>query len=125
MSASSSPSQPARERMFIKSEAEVNKDFVKRDARPMFVLEEALQLTTQDRNCDYGPPDQDFARSAAMMTILLKDKLRDGEVIEKTDVARMAICIKLSRSIWMNKRDNWVDIAGYAACAHYCENGEW
>jgi hypothetical protein len=89
------------------------------------VLEEALQLTTQDRNNTYGPPDQDFERSAAMMTALLKEKLRENCVITKADVARLLICVKLSRSTWMEKRDNWVDVAGYAACAHFCETGAW
>jgi hypothetical protein len=67
----------------------------------------------------------DFKRIAELWTAILKHKLKEGEVIESTDVARGQICLKLSRSIWQKKRDNWVDMGGYSACGHRCETGEW
>ena len=34
------------------------------------VLEEALRITSGDRNASYGPPDQDFQRTAAMWSAM-------------------------------------------------------
>jgi len=78
------------------------------------VLEEALRLTRGDRQNQYGPPDQDFRRTADMWTAL------KGVKFEPKDVAMFTICMKLSRETHQKKRDNWVDIAGYARCGHIC-----
>lgn len=93
---------------------------------PESILSEAKRLVEGgERNQQYGPPEMDFARIATMVTALLRHKLKDGEIVLDADVARIMICLKLSRSLWSGKRDNWVDIAGYAACGHRCETGEW
>ena len=36
------------------------------------------------------------------------------------DIAKIMICVKLSRSVWSDKRDHFVDMAGYAACGYEC-----
>lgn len=82
------------------------------------VLEEALRITTGDRNNSYGPPDQDFARTAKIWEAILHTKVR------AKDIALCMIAIKLSRATWANKRDNWTDIAGYARCGFLCEQAE-
>ena len=81
------------------------------------LLREAESLTCGDRNNTYGPPTQDFERTAAMWNAMWGHKLREGERFDPHDVASGVIAIKLSRLVWSpGKRDNWTDIAGYAAC---------
>lgn len=82
------------------------------------VLEEALRLTKGDRNNSYGPPTQDFARTAAMWSAIL------GCEVKPKHVALCMIALKLSRATWAAKRDNWTDIAGYARCGFLCEQAE-
>jgi hypothetical protein len=83
------------------------------------LLDEVASLVLGDRNAAYGPPHQDFARTAAMLTEMWRHKLRDKELIHAHDVAELMIVLKLSRLQWSpGKRDSWVDIAGYAACGY-------
>lgn len=79
------------------------------------ILVEALRLTSGDRQATYGPPDQDFRRTAAMWTALF------GHPFEPKDVALAMILLKASRQIHQRKRDNWVDMAGYARCGAICD----
>lgn len=91
-----------------------------------FCLREAEALITNDRNNAYGPPDQDFTRTAEMWKAMGYVRVAaDGETVfdmTPVDVARMMIALKLSRSVWMDKGDNWIDIAGYAACGYEVGN---
>ncbi len=77
------------------------------------VLEEANRLIVGDRNNTHGEPTQDFTRTAHMWTTYL-----DGRTtIRPWDVAAMMSLLKISRISWSpDHRDNWVDLAGYAAC---------
>lgn len=84
------------------------------------ILQEAIQLTTGDRNAQYGPPDQDFARTAALWTALFAHKLKDGESFANYEVAQAMICLKLSRLQHQKKRDSVVDGAGYFGCMDVC-----
>jgi hypothetical protein len=88
------------------------------------VLDEAKRLVSGERNAAYGPPNQDFQRTADMWTGLLQFKLKDGERIRAQDVAWMMMLLKASRAQHSGKRDNYVDAAGYAYCGWRCENGE-
>lgn len=78
------------------------------------VLLEAFKLTSGDRQNAYGAPDQDFARTATMWGAL------KGVEFTTEEVAAFMICIKLSRNTHQTKRDNMVDIAGYARCSDLC-----
>jgi Domain of unknown function (DUF6378) len=78
------------------------------------VLEEALRITRGDRNAQYGQPDQDFKRTAAMWSAM------KGVEFEAREVAMFMVALKLSRETHQKKRDNWVDIAGYARCGSLC-----
>ena len=82
------------------------------------VLLEALRLTSGDRQAQYGPPDQDFTRTAAMWSALFASKM--SAPFEARDVAMAMICLKLSRETHQRKRDNSVDGAGYFRCLHLC-----
>ena len=79
------------------------------------ILETALRITKGDRNAQYGPPDQDFHRTAAMWTAM------KGIQFEAREVAMFMIALKLSRETHQRKTDNWVDIAGYARCGSLCK----
>lgn len=78
------------------------------------VLDEAMRITKGDRNAQYGPPQQDFERVATMWSAL------KGVEFTQREVAMFMICLKLSRETHQRKRDNWVDIAGYARCGSMC-----
>jgi 5'(3')-deoxyribonucleotidase len=84
------------------------------------ILEEAAGLVTGARNKNYNHPFHNFASQAAIWSAILHYKLRPGVVLDVLDVARISIGIKLSRDSYSPKRDNWVDIAGYAYCAERC-----
>lgn len=79
------------------------------------VLDEARGLITGDRNAQYGDPIQDFRRTAELWSTYL------GISLQPYDVAAMMALLKLSRIRWSpEKRDSWVDLAGYAACGMEC-----
>lgn len=84
------------------------------------VLLEAYEITRGDRNAAYGPPDQDFTRTAAMLTGMFAHKLKDNEKFLSWEIAQLMICLKLSRLQHNHKRDSIVDIAGYARCMDIC-----
>jgi uncharacterized protein DUF6378/uncharacterized protein DUF4406 len=83
-------------------------------------LNEARDLITGDRNNSYGPPTQDFQRSADALNAY-GYRGPDGRDLAAHDVAIMVMAVKLSRLMWTpSKRDSWVDLAGYAACGYEC-----
>jgi len=89
------------------------------------ILDEAKRLQGGDRQNSYGPPDQDFARTAKMWEAILGAYIEDGELsIPPAAVSLCMIALKLSRETHQHKRDNWVDIAGYAKCGHICRECE-
>lgn len=83
------------------------------------ILLEALRITKGERNAQYGPPEQDFTRTAAMWTAL------KGVEFEAREVAMFMIALKLSRETHQRKRDNAVDIAGYARCLDICNQAAY
>jgi hypothetical protein len=75
-------------------------------------LEEAQRLVHGNRGADYGHPIVDFSRTAAMWSGMWREKLTAP--IEPGEVALAMILVKVSREMNRAKRDNAVDIAGYA-----------
>jgi hypothetical protein len=90
------------------------------------VLDEAKRLICGDRNAAYGPPTQDFDRTAAILNAMGYRNCSHGErALVGSDVALVMACLKLSRLAWQReKRDSWVDLAGYAACGMECVEAE-
>ena len=82
-------------------------------------LNTALQYVTKDRNATHGDPEENFTIIADLWQKYMEQ--RGVEVrVEPEDVAVMMILFKIARTITGEPNaDNWVDIAGYAACA--CE----
>lgn len=81
------------------------------------ILDEAKRITTTVRHGDYGHPSDDFTRTARMWSGILAEKLRPAVAITATDVPLCMIAVKLARQAHRHKRDNLVDIAGYARTA--------
>lgn len=81
--------------------------------------DEAKQLITGDRNNQYGPPTQDFKRTAAMANGFGFQV--NGEPLKAHHVAIFMMLLKTSRLAWTPaKRDSWVDGIGYAGCGYEC-----
>ena len=79
------------------------------------ILEAADKCTTQDRNIEYGEPEDNFAAVAAEWQTHL-DRRPPGPLNEH-DVTIMMIGFKMVRSTSNPAHmDNYIDIAGYAAC---------
>lgn len=74
------------------------------------VLNEANQLIHSDRNAAYGPPMVNFQRTATIWSVILEQDVTPRQV------ADCMIALKLARNVEAVKRDNYVDMAGYAAC---------
>ncbi len=74
------------------------------------VLDEAKSLVFGDRGQDYGHPRKDFTRTAALWTALIEGQFE----FQPEHVALFMVALKLSREVNGHKRDNLVDIAGYA-----------
>jgi hypothetical protein len=81
------------------------------------ILDEAKRITEGVRRAEYGAPADDFGRAAYMWTGILAHKLRDGQAITAMDIPLCMVAIKLARQSHHHKRDNLVDIAGYARTA--------
>ena len=77
-------------------------------------LREAARITTQDRNVNYGGPEENFTRTAKIWSVIL------GTDISNEQVAMMMVGLKMAR--FANKSgfqpDTWIDIAGYAGCGY-------
>ena len=90
------------------------------------LLLDADAAITGDRNNQYGPPSQDFQRTAEALTALgFRVRSVSGAPeyvpLEAHHVAIIMGALKLSRLMWSPaNRDSWVDLAGYAACGYEC-----
>lgn len=79
------------------------------------ILREAESMVLGDRQDDYGTPENNFERIANLWNSYLDTRL-DGR-LGAVDVAAMMALLKIARiASGHGKRDNWVDLAGYAAC---------
>jgi hypothetical protein len=75
------------------------------------VLLAAHAVINKGRQGSYGPPSRSFARTAALWSAYL------GNRISKKDVAVCLALLKLSRESFRHKTDNLLDAAGYIGLA--------
>lgn len=75
-------------------------------------LEEAGKAVLTDRENTYGAPENNFKIISSLWSEYL------GAEISPEDVANMMILLKIARTAsGKYNPDNYIDIAGYAACA--------
>lgn len=100
--------------LILNLELELGKDLDCADAEPWTrkrVLSEAEKCVCGQREKDYGTPEDNFGRIAEFWTTYM------GVEFGTVDVAIMMALLKISRlSNNPEHMDNWVDLAGYAAC---------
>lgn len=85
------------------------------------ILDKAKQCVSGNREQDYGTPEQNFAAIAELWTSYLFNL--DSPGLSPKDVAAMLALVKIARiSSGHAKEDNWVDLAGYAACGGELES---
>ena len=95
------------------------------------ILEAAKRCVCGDREQDYGSPENNFKTIASLWNSYLCGAgiLENGnpEVwkgLKPKDVAAMLAMLKIARIASGNaKEDNWIDLAGYAACGGEIETG--
>lgn len=95
--------------------AQFDRDDVAPDSEPLMsrlgVLHAAVSAV-HDRGDKHGAPGATFPRIAAMWNVLLRETR-----FTAIDVALCLAALKLIRaSVNPRHADNWVDVAGYAAC---------
>ena len=74
------------------------------------MTEEAKQIVEGTRQEDYGSINDSFCRIAGLWSAYT------GFTIDKYDVAKMMMLLKISRAKLGNHRDSYVDIVGYVEC---------
>lgn len=77
------------------------------------ILNDAKTCVCSDRNAQYGEPEHNFGVIARLWEAYL------GAPVSARDVALMMVLFKVGRAQTAlgYKQDNYVDMAGYAACA--------
>lgn len=75
------------------------------------ILDAAQKCVSGNREQDYGNPEDSFNAIARLWSAYI------GYEFEAKDVAAMMALLKIARiASGHAKADNWVDLAGYAAC---------
>lgn len=86
------------------------------------ILEIAKVCVCGDREQDYGSPEDNFGAIAALWEAYLSNGKKctpAGASVDllPEDVAAMLALLKIARiASGHAKEDNWIDLAGYAAC---------
>ena len=90
------------------------------------ILTEALEATSGDRRRDYDHALPNHQRIAFYWNAHLRaiGVLGKNAEISPADVAMLMILLKVARQVKTPKRDNLIDIAGYARCVAQIEEME-
>ena len=82
------------------------------------ILDEAANIVCNDRNKQYGEPEDNFATIASLWNPYLSTRLGCDVKLDGADVGMLMTLFKCGRIVsGQAKRDNFVDAAGYIACA--------
>ena len=85
------------------------------------VLQRAAACVSGDREQDYGSPEKNFKTIALLWSVYFQSMGRGW--FEPQDVAAMLALLKIARiATGHAKEDNWIDLAGYAACGGEIES---
>ena len=91
-------------------------------------LDAAKACVCGQRQEDYGNIEDNFTKIAELWEVYMRDRCVGGTVditILPEDVAVMMCLLKIARiASGHAKADNWIDIAGYAACGAELEEGK-
>ena len=86
------------------------------------ILKTAENIVNGDREKQYGKAENNFNTIANLWADYLSVKVEPTD-IEPKDVAAMLALLKIARiATGHAKEDNWVDLAGYAACGGEIES---
>jgi hypothetical protein len=105
----------------------VNPSPLTRDTADNNILVEAQQITSADRQRFYGHPLDNHGCTAGFWDYYIERRRQACElageqfVIDERDVCMMNTLQKISRDANLRKRDNLVDMAGYARNAEMVE----
>lgn len=80
------------------------------------ILEEANEIVAGARQQDYGHARESFARVATMASLMT------GKQLTPQDCCKVLLAVKLTRESFKHKRDNLVDLCGYAHLLQVLEN---
>jgi hypothetical protein len=82
-------------------------------------LLKAADIVRGERQEQYGPPERNFARIAAMWNAFLTIRRRYGEALDAEDVGIMMALLKICRTQGeVPAPDSLVDAAGYLGIAN-------
>lgn len=84
------------------------------------LLAKANACVTGERPEDYGSPEDNFSTIAQLWAAYIKAAcVAPGAQVDigGKDVALMMALLKIARAIASDNPDNYIDLAGYAACA--------
>lgn len=81
-------------------------------------LDEVEKLVCKDRNVTHGDAEDNFRVIAQLWNVYIKNSPGDNcHDLNNKDVAIMMCLFKISRLMTnVNNLENWLDLAGYAAC---------
>ena len=81
------------------------------------ILEKAKICVNGSRENDYGSPEDSFNAIAGLWTTYISAAFDEFINFEAKDIAAMLALLKIARiASGKKKDDNWIDLAGYAAC---------
>lgn len=85
-------------------------------------LDEAKRIVCNDRNQQYGEPEDNFDVISEYWAAYLNGKYKIGVPLDAGDVANMMVLFKMGRITTSKtyKEDSYIDMAGYTACAMEC-----
>lgn len=91
------------------------------------ILDAAKNIVNGERDQQYGTPEDSFMAIAELWTVYLEHGCVEDNgavLLHPGDVAAMMALLKIARiSTGQSKADNWVDLAGYAACGGEIQTG--
>lgn len=81
-------------------------------------LEEAKKAVVKGREQFHGKPEDTFPIIARLWDTYLDSRQDKTKPLSAQDVQIMMILLKVGRSLTGGSLDNFIDMAGYAACAY-------